>query len=239
MNQLTEENAKAIQKASELGIKALDLSEKAGRYFVQLFGPSLQNLADIGKDRTSLWKLRNFVNVAEKADILIVEHGLQGKIGALEARQAVPLLEAISYETDQDLQEIWATYLVKGITAPDSGFVTKHLTHVLQSLEPDDAKVLSALFSLSNTGASDVVDLELLKFARDAGLSELGATESLDRLAALGIMERERHSGSFVIGTGPGNGAPPAVEFPIRINGSAAIYSSTRMMIQLKSALSI
>lgn len=233
MSEPMAEIAKAVQKAADLGANSLDLVKRAGGYVEKMLGPSLQNLADIGRDRTALWKLQNFVAVAERAEGLLNERGLGSAAAPLSARLGVPLIEAAATENDPAIQDLWARYLAKGLSAPGGGFVTRHLTGVLSSLEPDDAKLLEFLFGVQRQSRSGTVTFELSDVLVATGFDEFRATSCLDRLSSLGVLDRDTQPGHLLLESDDEHVA----EFSVFIRGVQANYTIKHLLRQLSDAL--
>lgn len=236
MSDQVTEVSKAIQKGWDFGEKALDVVKQAGHYIDRVLGPSFDNLAEIGRDRTALWKLRNFISVSEKAERILKEKGLDQHIKPISERLGIPLIETISKESDPSLQDLWARYLSKGLSVPGGGFITRHLTNIIGSLEPEDAHLLDTLFSKRSQASTESTEIELELMAQEVGLPQDVTLSSLDRLSVLGVFDRDPYLG-YVMWTSGDTGHPK--EYPIVIKAPTAEYTSTQLLEQLNSALSI
>jgi hypothetical protein len=107
------------------------------------------------------------------------------EIKRIDFRNAVPLLEAISDESDERLQDVWAAYFANALD-PRNRNVTANgqLIDVIRRLEPQDIHVLASI--TTEELRERRADAQIKK-PEDVGMTERALFESLSRLTALGL----------------------------------------------------
>lgn len=116
---------------------------------------------------------------------------------AIDFRNGVPLLEGISDESDETLQEVWAAYFANALNPENLGVTAnRQLIDIIRKLEPDDLHILSGLSSEElNQARTDA----LVKKPEDFFGGESALNQSLARLTALGLFSFENGPDRLVV----------------------------------------
>ncbi|WP_312367020.1 hypothetical protein [Ensifer sp.] len=204
-----DEGFKAAGEIAKTTTKAIEAGEKGGSYLAKTFEDAIHALAGAAADSAAAFRIRNRASIAVKTEKHLRSLGLDKSFIAMEERAAVPLIEAFSVESNDDLQELWASYIVTAIdpNSPAIG-VTAMITNVISKLEPEDKGVLDSLFELDL--AEPRRESIKLKNA-DFNTTEESLNFSLARFVALGLFSCD-NSGSVGFAADDGHKMPCNVE---------------------------
>ncbi|MCS6626264.1 hypothetical protein N0B44_25420 [Roseibacterium beibuensis] len=213
------DEAKAVEALAKLGERSLETADKAGGWATRVFGEGFQQLGGTWADSMAGYRFRNRVRVLQKTQAAIEKAGLTDDIRTLSDRLALPLLEAISDESDETLQDVWAAY-IRNAVDPTKSNGDRLLIDVIRRLEPRDWPILQTLFLSGNVtlGPSEFGLLE----------DELG--EILDRLTALGLLDFDDDQSVYLIAEGS---SPPALK--IRCGGGD--YYAMKLLRRFQDAV--
>lgn len=181
---ISDEEAKAAQEIAKLGQRSLDVASEAGGFFRKTFGNAIDHIAEAMADKAAAYRVRNRASVVQKTRKHLERLGVHN-MKAIDFRNGLPLIEGISDESDDKLQEIWAAYLANALDPENSQVAAnRQLIDVIRKLEPDDLVVLRGipLAELEEGRAEPITH-----FAQDFTLSEDALDQSLARLTALGL----------------------------------------------------
>lgn len=182
------DEAKALEEALKLGQRSLETLEKSGGWLDGIIGDGFRQLGGVFTDNMAAHRYLNRLRILKNTQEKIVAAGLQGQARKISGRIALPLLEAISDESDESLQDVWAVY-IRNAVDPSKPTPDKLLIDVIRRLEPADWPVLKRLFS------SDPVLLDAAEF--DLPEEELSVV--LDRLTALGLLDFDDDRSVYIV----------------------------------------
>lgn len=185
---ISDEQAKAAQEIAKFGQKSIDAASEAGGFFAKTFGGAIEHYSQALADRAAAYRIVNRAKVAIKTQQRLKKLGVTN-FKAIDFRNGVPLLEGISDESDEKLQDVWAAYLANALN-PENPSVTanRQLINIIRQLEPGDLNILAGLSSQElNQSRSD----NLSKKAIDFSSEEEVLNQSLSRLTALGLFSFE------------------------------------------------
>ena len=190
---VTEEAFKAVSEVAKTTSKAIDASEKGTRYLAEIFKDAITAYAGAPDDSAVGYRIRNRASVAVKTEKYLQSLGLDASFLKIEERAAVPLIEALSVESDDGLQDLWASYIANAVDPQNTAIgVTAIITNAISKLEPEDKRILDKLFDL------DLAEMrrEALRMkATDFQISEQSLNFTLSRFVALGLFSCD-NSGS-------------------------------------------
>jgi hypothetical protein len=188
-----DEAFKAATEIAKTTGKAIDASEKASRYLADIFSEAINALAGAAADTAIGFRIRNRASVAIKTEKHLEALGLDRSFLKIEERAAVPLIEALSVESDDGLQDIWASYIANAADPRNSTIgVTAVITNAISKLEPEDKEVLDRLFEIDLAEPRQ----ESIKLKpSDFNTTEEALNFSLARFVALGLFSCD-NSGS-------------------------------------------
>ncbi|MEH3125578.1 hypothetical protein [Agrobacterium cavarae] len=180
---------KAAEELAKLGQKSLETAEKAGGWLDQTFGEGFRNLGGAFEDSMAGFRVRNRTRVLAKTQKAIQAAGLSGNTRPLDPRISIPLLGAISDESDENLQDVWATY-IKNAVDPTKPNPDRIIIDVVRRLEPSDWSAIKCLAE----GSGGV------KTPADLGLSDDECENVMDRLAVIGLFHYDDPRSAVLVG---------------------------------------
>lgn len=141
--------AGAIEELAKLGQKGIDSGEKAARYLTKYFDAGFAALGGAFGDSAQGFRVRNWIRVMQKTDAMLKAAGIEENFQRIQERNAIPLIEAVSLESDESLQDLWASYLRRALDpASPPGTLNRQFINIIRNLEPSDRDVLDALLGL-------------------------------------------------------------------------------------------
>ena len=108
-----------VAMSEELAKIAQALESLCG-FMKQLFGPSVEQVGEIGGDWARYWRLRNLLAIKTRVDRIVEAEGIgSGDLRHLSLSVGLPMLEKASYQDDSFLQEKWANLIVGSLRPGD------------------------------------------------------------------------------------------------------------------------
>lgn len=136
------EIAKAAQEASKFGQKALEIWDT-------YLGEISRDLIETVGYPVKTWKYKNLLKHFDKVRAIHDKRGLEGKPTPLPPRYAIQLIENVSREDNETIQNMWAA-LTANATDPSKQInINKILIDVLSKLEPLDTDILNQFWELN------------------------------------------------------------------------------------------
>lgn len=212
---------KAAEELAKLGQKSLETADKAGGWADSVFGKGMRHLGGAFEDSMAAYRVRNRIRVLEKTRVAIEKSGMIGSTKPIDPRIAVPILDAISDESDEDLQDVWAAYIANAVN-PKKLRADRILIDVIRKLEPSDWPVLQQLFALP---AGKYVPESL-------GREPADLENALDRLTYLGLFSYDDPRTAFLV-------MGEHLEAAIQIKIGEASYYENKLFRKLAEATSI
>lgn len=204
-----DEGFKAITEVSKTTGKVIDASEKGGRYLTGIFKEAIEAYAGAAADSAIGFRIRNRASVAIKTENHLQSLGLDSSFLRIEERAAIPLVDAISNESDSGLQDLWAAYIANAADPNNSKIgVTAMITNAISKLEPDDKGVLDRLFQID---LAEPIREPIKLRPSDFDMPEQSLNFSLARFVALGMFSCD-NSGSVGFAANDSHKMPCNVE---------------------------
>jgi hypothetical protein len=142
-----EEIAKAAQKASDLGVKAIETTEKVGGFLAQVFKEPITEVVGILTDRLRFVRLKRLVEMDSQVnEILAKRHVADTR--SVPPKLALPLLEEASLEDDKNLQELWSRLLANAMDPSFSGDLRTGFVEMIKGMSVLDARVLEFFYQV-------------------------------------------------------------------------------------------
>lgn len=182
------DEAKAMEEAAKLGQRSLETLEKGGGWLDGVIGDGIRELGGVFTDNMKAYRYRNRLSILKKTQAAIEAAGLQDQVRQLSDRVAVPLLEAMSDESDETLQGVWAAY-IRNAVDPSKPNPDRVLIDVIRRLEPADWPVLQVLFR----SGSETLSAEAF------GMPEVELSIVLDRLSAVGLLDYDDDKSVYLV----------------------------------------
>jgi hypothetical protein len=229
---MTDEQAKAVQELAKLGQKGVDATTSVGKFISTTFGEAIQYYAAAIRDRAASYYLINSVQVAAKTRKKLEVLGVTS-FETIAAREAIPLLSAISEEPNETIQDIWANYLANSLNPDKSGVnPNRQLIEVIKNLDPDD------IFVLGKISAADLIESRektLFLTPKDFDCAEDILERSLARLVSMGLFSFSNYAGGLLLTEGGRHKLPCRV----RVETGFGEYQSLPLLAFLKEAIEL
>jgi len=182
---LSDEEAKAIKEVAKLGQKSLETADKAGSYLTQTFSGAIKIYAQAFEDNATGFRIRNRANVIRKTQDHLKKRGFETGFNEIPERNIIPLLESISLESDDEIQEVWARYISNAMDPTQISInVNRQIIEIIKRLEPVDLPILRILdLENLNEPRKDPIHLKV----NDFDTSDESLVTIFARLAALGL----------------------------------------------------
>ncbi len=132
--------------------------EVIGEFARQLFGPSAEQVGQIGGDWARLWRMKNLLCIKKKVDRLIEDKGVDvDDVHHLSLSVGLPMLEKASYQDDSFIQDRWANLIASSLLAAE-------LVEDDFSLDVTYVEILGQLSRL---------DCEILEYVSEEGIESM------------------------------------------------------------------
>lgn len=182
---LSDEEAKAAQEVAKLGQQGVKAASDAGAYVAGTFRGAIRYVAMAAEDKAAGFFIRNRAAVEVKTRARLEQLGVDRDFRPIGERNYVPLLEAVSVESDETLQDVWAAYLANAMDpAKPEVTINRQMIEIIKQLEPADLPVLARV-SFEELAVHRRQALRLTR--EDFPLEEQELAVSLSRLAAFGL----------------------------------------------------
>ncbi len=142
---ISDENAKAVQELAKLGQKSIDAGSDAGKWLTKTFGQAVEHVSEALADKAAGYRVRNRANVVAKTQAHLQKLGITD-FKAIDFRSGIPLLEGISNEPEESIQDLWSAYLANALDASQpSVIINRLIIGIIKNLEPSDLPVILRL----------------------------------------------------------------------------------------------
>jgi hypothetical protein len=191
-----ETNGKLADAAKEIAKTtgtALELVKSAGGFLHRLVGESLEELGQSLTDRIRIWRMRNLLAAAQKAQATASQLSKPIEFRALPEGDAVRWLEGAAAEDDPDLQQLWAQLLLNAADQSHAARIDKVVVDILRQLMPLDAKIAEFLGQQGWSVFQNVSGgFSVGRIANELHLSEPDVWRSISNLWRLGCLLLEQ-----------------------------------------------
>ncbi|TKR53663.1 DUF4393 domain-containing protein [Allopusillimonas ginsengisoli] len=143
-----EEEAKAVQEVAKTTGKAIDAARETGGFIAKFVSGPLEQGMGIFEDRLRYMRWERQIRLMQRAQDLLQLVGLSTPTRPVPLKLAIPIMQGASLEENDDLQDRWAALLVNAANANFHSEVRRSYVAILEQLEPLDASILDALYSL-------------------------------------------------------------------------------------------
>lgn len=229
MSEEIKEIAKAAQEVAKFGQVSVAAPQDAGSYFSKYFSETVAELGLTLRDSVAGYRIRNMISVMQKTDKALSEAGINTTFSKISGRNAIPLIEAISSEDNDTLQDIWAKLIANTVTAKDSdGVMTRVLIDTIRRLEPIDVSVINSFFKVEmGRSRLQFYNMNIEEFS-PLSLEEVVA--SLARMSAIGLFTFDSANGMLWA-------SDEEMLLQVGLSTNVGSYRPTYLMIELQMAL--
>lgn len=140
-----EEIARAVQKASDLGVKALETGEKVGGVFAQVFKEPITEVAGMLTDRLKFARWKRLTEMQSQVNEILTARRISDT-RSVPPKLGLPLLEEASLEEDADLQTLWSHLLANAMDPSFTGDIRTGFVEMIRGLTALDARILEYFY---------------------------------------------------------------------------------------------
>lgn len=141
------EVAKAVQKLSEFGSKALGSADKLGMFLGQILKEPVVEAVGIFTDRIKFARWKRIVEMQIEVNALLESRKI-GETRGVPPKLAIPLLQEASLEDDSDLQALWNRLLVNAMDPAFCGDLRAGFIDMIRGLSGRDVRILDFIYKV-------------------------------------------------------------------------------------------
>lgn len=146
MTDETIEAAKATQEVAKAAKKGLEVSEKLGGFFSNVFGLPIEQISGILSDRLKFMRWERLNRLIDRVNEINDKRKIAGKEIVVQPKLAIPCIENASYEETDELQDLWARLLSSAQNENTSDEIRTAYVDVIKQLEVIDVRLLNLLY---------------------------------------------------------------------------------------------
>jgi hypothetical protein len=153
------ETAGAVQEVAKV-------VKQVGGFLDTVFGPSAKQFGELMGHRVNFWKTMCLADLAEKTVVLMNTRGLDPKlVRHLGFPEVIPLIEAASYEDNDEVQDLWAKLLASALD-PETGVKIENVfVSLLKEIGPAEARLLQIIREHGGPATSQLSSVDDLREA--------------------------------------------------------------------------
>ncbi len=190
-NEIFTETAKAVTETAKFGQAVIEAGSDLAKYVGRALGTVPEDLVGLGfGDRLRVKRIENATRRFREAEARLDERKVERR-EEINIKLIAPLLEAVSEESDETLQDLWAQLLANAMDPSSDVSLQRVLIDTLRQFEPIDAVVLDHYATVGFGKTQNPNDV--------AGLTDRRPTEcavSIQRLETLNCLDELSHSRS-------------------------------------------
>lgn len=118
------------------------VADKVADLLHSLAGPAFEEFGAMLGDKVRVYRVKNLITTVQKTERLLRQAGLPAN--AVPPRLLLPIIENISIEDNDSLQDLWAGLLATASQHKDS--VSPSFVETLKQLTPDEARHLEHIY---------------------------------------------------------------------------------------------
>lgn len=142
---MSDEEAKAVQEVAKATGKSVDLVRSTGKFLGQVLSDSMREVGGIVWDKAQYWRFLNQISIIDKVQKIRESRGIAGKPVPMPPAFALQVLDAISLESEDQIQDLWAALIANASDPTTRIRIRKVFLEILRGFEPLDAKILDYL----------------------------------------------------------------------------------------------
>ncbi len=185
------ETAKAVQESAKLGQTVIEAGSDLAKYAGRALGTVPEDLVGLGfGDRLRVKRIENATRRFREAEARLDERKVERR-EEINIKLIAPLLEAVSEESDETLQDLWVQLLANAMDPSSGVSLQRVLIDTLRQFEPIDAAVLGHYATADNPGFRSPSQV-----AKSMDWRPTECAVSVQRLEALGCLDNiKQHVG--------------------------------------------
>ena len=194
------ETAKAVQESAKLGQTVIEAGSDLAKYAGRVLGTVPEDLVGLAiGDRLRIKRVENATRIMREAEARLETRGVERR-EEINTKLIAPLLEAVSEESDETLQGLWAQLLANAMDPSSDVSLQRVLIDTLRQFEPIDAVVLGHYATVGSGKTQNPNDVADSTDRRPTACAvSIQRLESLDCLDDFGQGSRPDLNAEYVI----------------------------------------
>lgn len=143
----TEEIAKAIQETAKLGVKGLEIADKAASFFAKVFREPLDEVSGMITDKLRFIRWKRMVQMADEVNKILEEKKVTNT-RAVPPKIALPIIEEASLEDDPSLQFLWNHLLANAMNPDFNDELRYGFIEMIKGITGIEARLLSEFYKV-------------------------------------------------------------------------------------------
>lgn len=164
-----------------------------GRFMDTVFGPAATEAGELLGQEVKLWKAMNLMRHAARLEAALEKRGLdRTTVRHLGFAEAVPLIDAASYEDSEEVQALWVELLANALDPKEETVIERVFISILKEIGPCEAGLLDLLYRhghlnpVLNFGAEESFEAVTAWRSRFDAERRVAALVNLRRLGCVG-----------------------------------------------------
>lgn len=141
----TEEIAKAIQESAKLGVKGLDVANKAGSFFVKIFEEPQNEIIGMVTDKLRFIRWKRLVKMLDEVNQILIDKNIS-KTRVVSPKIALPIFEEATLEKNPNLQYLWNHLLVNAMNPEFNDEIRYGFIDMIKGITGIEAKLLNKFY---------------------------------------------------------------------------------------------
>lgn len=140
-------NNEAFEETAKTVGKGIDLAKEVGGFIAPLIKGTLEQGIGIFEDKLNYARWERQIRFIKRANRIMEEYGIDEIQNPIPLKFAVPLLQGVSLEDDDDLQDLWTNLLINAVSNKNIELKRVYID-ILERISPLEAKILEKIYSL-------------------------------------------------------------------------------------------
>lgn len=141
------EIAKAIQESAKLGVKGLDIADKAGIFLARIFQEPINEITGMITDKLRFIRWKRMVQMADEVNKILEEKNIT-TTRAVQPKIALPIIEEASLEEDSNLQFLWNHLLANAMDPKFNDEIRYGYIEMIKGITGLEAKLLNEFYEI-------------------------------------------------------------------------------------------
>jgi len=141
-----EEISKAIQESAKLGTKGLDVAQKAGAFFAQVFKEPMAEVSGMVTDKLRFIRWRRLVEMSDEVNEILKRKGIS-ETRAVPPKIALPIFEEATLEDDPTLQDLWNHLLANAMDPSFNDEIRYGFIDMIKGITGHEVKILNLFYN--------------------------------------------------------------------------------------------
>lgn len=141
------EIAKAIQESAKLGVKGLDIADKAGSFLTRIFQEPINEITGMITDKLRFIRWKRMVQMADEVYKILEEKNITAT-RTVQPKIALPIIEEASLEEDPNLQFLWNHLLANAMDPMFNDEIRYGFIEMIKGITGLEAKLLNEFYEI-------------------------------------------------------------------------------------------